>query len=94
MTLHAGAFRSATGQPQVVDGSYIRQWIHMRYKACNFCRYMSESDMSVRISTWTLKPHIQRLLLSLPGLACCSSRTHVLSASAPLFTLYHFLFYC
>lgn len=44
----AGAFRDAGGQPLVVDGAYIRQWIHMRYKACNFKRYMSESDMSVR----------------------------------------------
>ena len=43
----AGAFRDAGGQPLVVDGAYIRQWIHMRYKACNFKRYMSESDMSV-----------------------------------------------
>ena len=43
----AVAFRDAGGQPLVVDGAYIRQWIHMRYKACNFKRYMSESDMSV-----------------------------------------------
>ena len=32
----------------MVDGAYIRQWIHLRYKACQFKRYMSESDMSVR----------------------------------------------
>ena len=58
--LHAGAFRTATGQPQVVDGAYIRQWIHMRYKACNFRRYMSESDMSVRLLSLstTLEPQI------------------------------------
>ena len=31
-----------------MDGAYIRQWIHLRYKACQFKRYMSESDMSVR----------------------------------------------
>ena len=33
----------------MVDGAYIRQWIHLRYKACQFKRYMSESDMSVRL---------------------------------------------
>ena len=44
----AGAFRESAGQPAVVDGAYIRQWIHLRYKACQFRRYMSESDMSVR----------------------------------------------
>ena len=44
----AGAFRESAGQPAVVDGAYIRQWIHLRYKACQFKRYMSESDMSVR----------------------------------------------
>lgn len=43
-----------------MDGAYIRQWIHMRYKACNFRRYMSESDMSVRllILSTTLEPQM------------------------------------
>lgn len=54
----AGAFREATAQPAVVDGAYIRQWIHMRYKACQFRRYMSESDMSVR-------PWLQKLSATL-----------------------------
>ena len=62
----------------MVDGAYIRQWIHMRYKACNFRRYMSESDMSVRLLSLstTLEPQIRRLLVALLGSACSGSCVH------------------
>jgi len=66
-----GAFRDAGGHPLVVDGAYIRQWIHMRYKACNFKRYMSESDMSV--SVWSaLSPRMPKHLLY----QCCRTAHH------------------
>lgn len=38
----------ASAGPPVVDAPYIRHWIHYRYQACGFQRYLSDSDMKVR----------------------------------------------
>lgn len=44
----AGALLDASAGPLVVDAPYIRHWIHYRYQACGFQRYLSDSDMKVR----------------------------------------------
>ena len=43
----AGVLVDAAVGPQVVDAAYIRHWIHYRYQACGFRRYLSDSDMKV-----------------------------------------------
>ncbi|BDA44646.1 hypothetical protein COCOBI_06-1230 [Coccomyxa sp. Obi] len=40
-----GVLLDAAAGPQVVDAAYIRHWIHYRYQACGFRRYLSDSDM-------------------------------------------------
>ena len=67
----------AAAGPPVVDAPYIRHWIHYRYQACGFQRYLSDSDMKVRYSpfdhgwceTWALVMacmHPQALLIRCP----------------------------
>ena len=78
--LCAGAFRESAGQPAVVDGAYIRQWIHLRYKACQFKRYMSESDMSVR----RLLTHCTSLRKGAPSTSGCFWPAHHLHRCAAI----------
>ena len=46
--LRAGALADAASGPPIVDSGYISHWIHLRYQACGFMRYLSDSDMKAR----------------------------------------------
>ena len=38
----------ANAGPPIVDSTYISHWIHLRYQACGFARFLSDSDMKAR----------------------------------------------
>ena len=49
----AGALADAASGPPIVDSGYISHWIHLRYQACGFMRYLSDSDMKARAGSWS-----------------------------------------